>query len=110
MPSSIDVPSTTIFGLSIPAIHIGGSLLILIGILLVVFIIFAILKLGIQAFVKFLINALIGAAMLYVSNYVFGEMLDIPQLTLPINWLTTSVAGLLGIPGFIIMLILNAVI
>ena len=110
MPS-IDIPSTSFLGLEIPALHIGASVLILVGILLVMFLIFKIFSISLKIFLKFLINALIGAVLLYVLNFVFGQdLLNVPMLTLPINWVTTSVAGLLGVPGIVIMLILNVLL
>lgn len=106
---TVDIPSFNIFGLSIPSIHIGGGMLIIIGIILLVFLIFKIFKISIKLFVKFLINALIGAALLYVCNIVFGGMLKIDALTLPINWLTAGVTGVLGVPGVILLLMLQYV-
>ncbi len=104
---SVDIPSFNLFGLEIPSIHIGSGMLIIIGILLVVFLIFKLFKLSIKTFVKFLINALIGAALLYISNLVFGRLLHIDALALPINWVTATVTGVLGVPGVIILLIYN---
>lgn len=103
----IDIPAFTIFGLSFPSIHIGAGLAIIIAVILVVYLIFKLFKLSIKLFVKFLINALIGAALLFIANLVFGQLLHIDALTLPINWLTATVTGVLGVPGVIILLILN---
>ena len=105
----IDIPSMTILGLNIPSIHIGSGLLIIIAIILVVYLIFKLLKVSMKVFVKFLINALIGAALLFISNKLFGDVLHIDSLTLPINWLTAAVTGVLGVPGVIILLILKMI-
>ena len=104
---SVDIPSFSLFGLDIPSIHIGSGLLIITGVVLIVFLIFKLLKISAKVFVKFLINALIGAALLYISNLIFGQLLHIDALALPINWVTATVTGVLGVPGVIILLIYN---
>ena len=104
---SVDIPSFSLFGLEIPSIHIGGGLLIIIGVILIVFLIFKLLKISAKVFVKFLINAVIGAALLFICNLVFGRLLHIDALTLPINWVTATVTGVLGVPGVIILLLYN---
>lgn len=103
----VDTPAIDLFGLNIPSIHIGGGILIIAAIILLVYLIFKIFKISLKLFFRFLINALIGAVLLFVSNLVFGELLHIPALTLPINWITAAVTGVLGVPGVIILLVLN---
>ncbi|MBO4879344.1 MAG: pro-sigmaK processing inhibitor BofA family protein [Clostridia bacterium] len=105
--SGIDIPAFTIFGVTIPNMHIGFGLLIIIGVILAVYLIFKLFKISIKLFVKFLINALIGAALLFIFNLLFGELLHIDSLTIPINWLTAVVTGVLGVPGVIILLIIR---
>ena len=47
----------------------------------------------------FLINSLIGAIVLGVLNFL--------GLGIKINWLTTSLVGLMGVPGLIIVIVLK---
>ncbi len=107
MPNGIDIPEFTILGLTIPNIHIGMGALIIAAIILVVFLIFKLFSIGIKGFVKFLINSLIGAALLYLSNLVVGGIFHYDALTLPINWLTATVTGIFGVPGVIVLLIIR---
>ena len=52
--------------------------------------------------IKFLVNALIGGVVLYVLN-LFG-------VGIVINWITALIVGFLGIPGVIIVAILQFVL
>ncbi|MBQ3937882.1 MAG: pro-sigmaK processing inhibitor BofA family protein [Clostridia bacterium] len=107
MFTGFDIPEFSVFGITIPNIHIGLGVLIIAAVILAVYLIFAVFKISLKLFVKFLINALIGAALLMVSNLIFGNLLHIDALTLPINWLTSVVTGVLGGPGVIILLIIR---
>ena len=107
MPTGIDIPEFTIGSFTIPNIHIGFGVLIIAAIILIFFLIFKLFNVGIKVFVKFLINSLIGAALLYLSNLVIGGVFHYDALTLPINWLTASVTGVFGVPGVIVLLIIR---
>lgn len=69
---------------------------------LVLFIILKILSMPMKLIIKFLINALIGGVVLYVLN-LFG-------VGIVINWITALIVGFLGIPGVIIVAILQFVL
>ncbi len=107
MPPGLDIPEFTIGNITIPSIHIGLGVLIIAAIILLVFLIFKLFHIGISIFFKFLINSLIGAALLYLSNLVVGGVFHYDALTLPINWLTASVTGVFGVPGVIVLLIIR---
>ncbi len=107
MPNGLDIPEFTLGSFTIPNIHIGLGALIIAAVILVVFLIFKLIGISLELFVKFLINALIGAALLYLSNLVVGGVFHYDALTLPINWLTSVVTGVLGVPGVIILLIIR---
>ena len=49
---------------------------------------------------KFLINALSGVIILFLTNF-FGSLLG---FSLDITWLNAIIAGLLGFPGVLLML------
>ena len=69
---------------------------------LILFIILKILSMPMKIIIKFLINALIGGVVLYVLN-LFG-------VGLVLNWITALIVGFLGIPGVIIVAILQFVL
>lgn len=69
---------------------------------LILFIILKILSMPMKIIIKFLINAVIGGVVLYVLN-LFG-------VGLVLNWITALIVGFLGIPGVIIVAILQFVL
>ncbi len=69
---------------------------------IVLFIILKILSMPMKLIIKFLVNALIGGVVLYVLN-LFG-------VGIVINWITALIVGFLGIPGVIIVAILQFVL
>lgn len=80
---------------------------IIIAVILVVWLIFKLLKLSFKLFFKLLINTLIGVALLFVFNYVLGDILNLQAFKIPIVWWTALVTGVLGVPGVLILLVLN---
>lgn len=52
---------------------------------------------------KLLINAVVGFVMLFVFNYL-GSFVGI---TLSVGWVSAIVAGALGIPGILLLLLLE---
>lgn len=70
--------------------------------ILVLFIILKILALPMKIIMKFLINAVVGVIVLYVLNLI--------GVGLVINWITALIVGFLGIPGVIIVAILQFVL
>ena len=52
---------------------------------------------------KLLLNALLGFVMLFVFNFLGGFI----ELELTVGWLSAIVAGILGIPGIILLLLIE---
>ena len=73
---------------------------------LVLFVILKILALPFKIIIKLILNALIGGVVLFLLNLIgsnFGLVLDV-------NWLSALIVGFLGVPGVIIVLILQFLI
>jgi len=71
--------------------------------LIVIYVIGRILIIPIKLMTKLLVNAVLGGVTLWLVN-MFGGAIGI---NIGINVITALVAGLLGIPGVILLLILN---
>lgn len=87
-----------------------SALLVFAAVLFVLFLIFKIFNLSIKVFIKLLINALIGAAILFIFNFVFAGLLSISALAIPVTWWSALVTGVFGVPGVIVILILSLVL
>ncbi len=66
---------------------------------LVLFVILKILSLPMKIIMKLIINAIIGGIIIFVIN-LFGVGLEL-------NWLTAIIVGFLGVPGVIIVAIMQ---
>ena len=55
---------------------------------------------------KLLLHALFGFVFLFIFNFVGAWV----GLSLPVTWLNAVISGVLGIPGVILLLILNYII
>lgn len=86
------MPIPTIF-----SFIIGLILLYIVGLLLVI---------PIRILIKLLINGLIGGVLLFFFNLIGG----IFGLSILINPLNAIIAGFLGVPGVILILILQAIL
>ena len=71
--------------------------------ILVLYIVLKIISLPLKVIIKFMINALLGGIVLFIINLVGAQF----GLVLNINWITSSIVGLLGIPGVIIVVIMH---
>lgn len=74
--------------------------------LALLFIIGSILVIPIKILIKLLINGLIGGILLFFFNIIGG----IFGLTIIINPLNAIIVGFLGVPGVILILILQAIL
>lgn len=79
------------------AFGVGVLLLYLVGRVLVV---------PLKYLAKFLINAVIGGILLWVLN-IFGNFIG---LHIPINPVTALTAGFLGIPGVVLLVVLQFIL
>ncbi|MCK9216484.1 MAG: pro-sigmaK processing inhibitor BofA family protein [Firmicutes bacterium] len=86
------MPEINLF--TILAVFIAIGTIYVIGMLLV---------LPIRIIIKFIVNGLIGAFLLFIIN-IFGNIIGI---TVAINPVTALVAGFLGIPGVVLLLLLQ---
>ncbi len=78
------------------ALAVGFSL---IGLLL------KILKKPMKLVFKLFVHALFGFVFLFVFNF-FGAWVD---LSIPLTWINAAVAGVFGIPGVVVLLILQII-
>lgn len=72
--------------------------LVFAGAILAVLIIVKLLAWPIKKIIGLVINIVIGIALLYIFNMFGAGLLG---FVLPINWITALIVGVLGIPGFI---------
>lgn len=72
--------------------------LVFAGAILAVLVIVKLLAWPLKKILGLVINIVIGIALLYIFN-MFGA--GILGFVLPINWITALIVGILGIPGFI---------
>lgn len=86
------MPQVDIF--TILAVFLAIGAIYIIGMLLVV---------PIKIVIKFIINGIIGAVVLFFLN-IFGGFIGI---TIAINPITALIAGFLGIPGVLLLLFLQ---
>ncbi|MCR5808783.1 MAG: pro-sigmaK processing inhibitor BofA family protein [Clostridiales bacterium] len=84
--------------------------MIICGVLALLFLVFKLFGVTAKILWKLLINGIIGAGMLCLFDIVFVTYLKMSFFYIPINWLTALVAGILGIPGVLLMLILKFIL
>lgn len=78
---------------------------ILIGVA-VLFIVLKLLALPMKIIIKLVINGLVGGLVIFVVNLIganFGFMIDL-------NWITALIVGFLGVPGVVIVTILQFIL
>ena len=78
---------------------------ILIGVA-ILFIVLKLLALPMKLIIKLVINGLVGGIVIFVVNLIginFGFVIDL-------NWITALIVGILGVPGVIIVAILQFVV
>lgn len=74
--------------------------------LAVLFIVLKILSLPIHIIIKLLVNGLIGAGIIWIINLIGANF----NFAITLNWITALVVGILGIPGAIILAILEFIL
>lgn len=60
-------------------------------------------KVSFRTIVKVAINAAVGIALIFLLNLI-------PNVAIPVNWWTALISGFFGVPGVIVLLILNFVL
>ena len=76
-------------------------IIVVIAVLIVLF--FILLRSSLKLVFKLLINAAVGFLILFAFNFI-GRFVG---LTITVNWITAVVAGLLGLPGIALLLVLQ---
>lgn len=71
--------------------------------MLILFVFLKIIAVPVKIVIKLMLNALIGGVVLFLLNLIGAQF----GLVLDINWLTTLLVGFFGVPGVIIVLILQ---
>ncbi len=75
--------------------------LVFIGCIIAVFIIAKVLSWPFKLIIKLIVNILLGGLLLYVVNLA-GSVID---FSIPFNWITALIAGILGVPGVVLLAI-----
>ena len=74
--------------------------------LVVVYIILKVLSLPFKLVIKLLVNGVLGGIIIWIVNLVGANF----GFAITLNWITALVAGILGIPGVIILIILHFIL
>ena len=78
------------------------AIIVIVGVLLLA-LLFKIIKTPIKWFFKLLIHVAIGFVALFVVNLLGAPI----GLDLRIDWINAAVAGILGVPGVILLILLH---
>ena len=76
------------------------GILIILGVILILWLVLKLFKVSFKVIWKLLINALIGGVVLYLLNLI-------PGISMRINWLTTILTGIFGVPAVIVIFIVS---
>ena len=76
------------------------GILIILGVIMILWLVLKLFKVSFKVIWKLLINALIGGVVLYLLNLI-------PGISMPINWLTTILTGIFGVPAVIVIFIVS---
>ena len=69
----------------------------------ILFIVLKLLALPMKLIIKLVVNGLIGGVVIWVINLIGASF----GFTIALNWITALVVGILGIPGVIILAIIQ---
>lgn len=73
--------------------------------IILIYLVGRLMLMPIKLLLKLIYNGLIGGAMLWVVNYL-GAYFD---FSIGINWISALVAGFLGVPGVVLLIIMKIV-
>lgn len=76
------------------------GILVMLGVILATWVLLKLFKVSFKIIWKLLVNALIGGLVLFVLNFI-------PGVNMPINWLTTILTGLFGVPAVLVIFIIS---
>lgn len=74
-------------------------------ILATVFLLFKLFHVGTKLLWRLLVNGLVGAALLFLFNLLLSTCFDMHFFEIPITWVSAVVAGTLGVPGVLLLLL-----
>lgn len=78
-------------------------ILIALAAFIALIIVLKLFRVSFKTIVKVAINAAVGIALIFLLNLI-------PNVAIPVNWWTALVSGIFGVPGVIVLLILNFVL
>ena len=76
------------------------GILVILWVILAAWVLLKLFKVSFKIIWKLLVNALIGGLVLFVLNFI-------PGVNMPINWLTTILTGLFGVPAVLVIFIVS---
>ena len=76
------------------------GILVILGVILAAWVLLKLFKVSFKIIWKLLVNAIIGGLVLFVLNFI-------PGVNMPINWLTTILTGLFGVPAVLVIFIVS---
>lgn len=71
-------------------------------VIIVLFIVLKLFRVSFKWIMKILLNAIVGGVLLYLINLI-------PNVNLPINWVTSIAVGIFGIPALLVILIITII-
>jgi inhibitor of the pro-sigma K processing machinery len=87
-----------------------SPLIVVVAVLAALFVLFKVFGVTGKLLWKLLINAIIGAALLCLFDIVFVKYLHMDFFRIPITWVNVAVVGILGIPGLLLLLVLQFIL
>lgn len=81
----------------------GASIVIILGAFVLLWLFIKIFKKPIKWIFKLLLNALVGFVTLFLVNFLGGFV----GLHITVGWLSAIVTGVLGIPGIVLLLLIE---
>lgn len=95
--------TSEIWGDAVDGIGIPTTILLIVAAVLLVVLFIAIFSKPIKWALKLLINAIFGFIILFIVNF-FGAYIG---LSISVGWISAAVAGVFGIPGIILLLLIE---
>lgn len=84
----------------------GTSVIIYLACLIVIFIVGKIFFVPLKSIFKLLINSILGGILIYIVNIIGSSF----GFHIGLNWITALFAGLLGVPGVVVLIVLKLII
>ena len=79
------------------------NILLLAGVIVALYVLIKILAAPIKLIFKLLINAALGFLLLFLANFVGGFF----DFYIPLTWISVILAGVGGIPGVILLILIH---